>query len=328
MSRDGSKTDIALTFSSKRGQWAFTLDSPRKKNSGNVSCYRIDIASVGGASVVVVAKLAPACSPPARVASKPGSRRRARSCGSARSVPRVDRASCRARVVLVSARVVVSSPVDRPPGGSVLANDVARARRRSAMLAKRDLFALLLSAFAVYYGTRSESFVTFDRAWYLPLDPGGNAPRYDDPATRHGVDNHPPPPLFVDLNGDGEYEIIAASASAPEIRVFAQPANNGGAPSDRAEAAPPTTSSPATPPDGRIPHHPPQPPQPPPSEPRARSPWRPSSPRTSASPRAAARSRSPPVISSPRATLRRPDRRERRWWSSPPKDGIVPLFQP
>ena len=98
------------------------------------------------------------------------------------------------------------------------------------MLAKRDLFALLLSAFAVYYGTRSESFVTFDRAWYLPLDPGGNAPRYDDPATRHGVDNHPPPPLFVDLNGDGEYEIIAASASAPEIRVFAQPANNGGAP--------------------------------------------------------------------------------------------------
>ena len=180
--------------------------------------------------MVVVAKLAPACSPPARVASKPGSRRRARSCGSARSVPRVDRASCRARVVLVSARVVVSSPVDRPPGGSVLANDVARARRRSAMLAKRDLFALLLSAFAVYYGTRSESFVTFDRAWYLPLDPGGNAPRYDDPATRHGVDNHPPPPLFVDLNGDGEYEIIAASASAPEIRVFAQPANNGGAP--------------------------------------------------------------------------------------------------
>ena len=98
------------------------------------------------------------------------------------------------------------------------------------MLAKRDLFALLLSAFAVYYGTRSESFVTFDRAWYLPLDPGGNAPRYDDPATRHGVDDHPPPPLFVDLNGDGEYEIIAASASAPEIRVFAQPANNGGAP--------------------------------------------------------------------------------------------------
>ena len=230
MSRDGSKTDIALTFSSKRGQWAFTLDSPREKNSGNVSCHRLDNASVGGASVVVVAKLAPACSPPARVASKPGSRRRARSCGSARSVPRVDRASCRARVVLVSARVVVSSPVDRPPGGSVLANDVARARRRSAMLAKRDLFALLLSAFAVYYGTRSESFVTFDRAWYLPLDPGGNAPRYDDPATRHGVDNHPPPPLFVDLNGDGEYEIIAASASAPEIRVFAQPANNGGAP--------------------------------------------------------------------------------------------------
>ena len=97
LSRDGSKTDTALTFSSKRGQWAFTLDSPREKNSGNVSCYRIDIASVGGASVVVVAKLAPACSPPARVASKPGSRRRARSCGSARSVPRVDRASCRAR---------------------------------------------------------------------------------------------------------------------------------------------------------------------------------------------------------------------------------------
>ena len=40
------------------------------------------------------------------------------------------------------------------PAVRFLANDVARARRRSAMLAKRDLFALLLSAFAVYYGTR------------------------------------------------------------------------------------------------------------------------------------------------------------------------------
>ena len=57
MSRDGSKTDIALTFSSKRGQWAFTLDSPRdeirkRERTGLIIGSR-------RASVVVVAKPAP-----------------------------------------------------------------------------------------------------------------------------------------------------------------------------------------------------------------------------------------------------------------------------
>ena len=38
------------------------------------------------------------------------------------------------------------------------------------MLAKRDLFALLVSAFAVYYGSRSEGAATFDPAFHVPLD--------------------------------------------------------------------------------------------------------------------------------------------------------------
>ena len=98
------------------------------------------------------------------------------------------------------------------------------------MLAKRDLFALLVSAFAVYYGSRSEGAATFDPAFHVPLDEPhhrvGAFALGDAPASLGAsLGDHPghrdPPPLFVDLDGDGSVETVVASASAAEIRVLA-----------------------------------------------------------------------------------------------------------
>ena len=98
------------------------------------------------------------------------------------------------------------------------------------MLAKRDLFALLVSAFAVYYGSRSEGAATFDPAFHVPLDEPhhrvGAFALGDAPASLGAsLGDHPghrdPPPLFVDLDGDGSVETVVASARAAEIRVLA-----------------------------------------------------------------------------------------------------------
>lgn len=93
------------------------------------------------------------------------------------------------------------------------------------MLAKRDLAVMLLSAFAVYYSLQHDGVITFNRSWHLPTDDGvGDR---GDPVTHRGIDDHPPVPVFFDLNGDGEKEIIVASRG-PEIRIVAPPNGGGG----------------------------------------------------------------------------------------------------
>lgn len=93
------------------------------------------------------------------------------------------------------------------------------------MLAKRDLAVMLLSAFAVYYSMQHDGLMTFNRSWHLTTDDGiGDR---GDPVTHRGIDDHPPVPVFFDLNGDGEKEIIVASRG-PEIRIVAPPNGGGG----------------------------------------------------------------------------------------------------
>ena len=88
------------------------------------------------------------------------------------------------------------------------------------MLAKRDLAVMLLSAFAVYYSLQRDGVITFNRAWHLPDERGSG----DGVTMHYGVDDHPPVPVFFDLNGDGEKEIILASQTGrPEIRIAALP---------------------------------------------------------------------------------------------------------
>jgi hypothetical protein len=134
------------------------------------------------------------------------------------------------------------------------------------MLAKRDLAVMLLSAFAVYYSLQHDGVITFNRAWHLPNDDGRalmplftnvilhstpplmavsvihprnqpNPPGVSaalrvglgsrgDPVTHRGVDDHPPVPVFFDLNGDGEKEVIVAGRG-PEIRIVAPPSGGG-----------------------------------------------------------------------------------------------------
>ena len=97
-------------------------------------------------------------------------------------------------------------------------------RENAAMFAKRDVFALLLSCFAVYYSTLSEGVVSFhpafvvardgvagETAWASGEGPGGvfasgDVGDVDDPTDARRArarDDRPPPPQFFDLNGDG-----------------------------------------------------------------------------------------------------------------------------
>ena len=110
------------------------------------------------------------------------------------------------------------------------------------MFAKRDVFALLMSCFAVYYSTLSEGVVSFHPAFVVARDgvPGETAwdrrdPRggvfasgdVDDPTDSGNArarDDRPPPPRFFDLNGDGVREMLVAtgggaSGDAPTLRM-------------------------------------------------------------------------------------------------------------
>ena len=98
------------------------------------------------------------------------------------------------------------------------------------MFAKRDVFALLLSCFAVYYSTLSEGVVSFRPAFVVARDgvagetawddPRGHRERIfasgdvddpTDPRRARARDDRPPPPRFFDLNGDGVLEMLVAS---------------------------------------------------------------------------------------------------------------------
>ena len=99
------------------------------------------------------------------------------------------------------------------------------------MFAKRDVFALLLSCFAVYYSTLSEGVVSFHPAFVVARDGGPGETAWDAPSGflsgrfdgRSAVDDptdnrnankrddHPPPPKFFDLNGDGVREMLVAT---------------------------------------------------------------------------------------------------------------------
>jgi hypothetical protein len=111
------------------------------------------------------------------------------------------------------------------------------------MFAKRDVFALLLSCFAVYYSTLSEGVVSFHPAFVVARDVGPgetawDAPGFlsgrfdgrsdvDDPTDNRNAnkrDDHPPPPQFFDLNGDGVREMLVAtggsgSGDEPQLRM-------------------------------------------------------------------------------------------------------------
>jgi hypothetical protein len=111
------------------------------------------------------------------------------------------------------------------------------------MFAKRDVFALLLSCFAVYYSTLSEGVVSFHPAFVVARDVGPgetawDAPGFlsgrfdgrsdvDDPTDNRNAnkrDDHPPPPKFFDLNGDGVREMLVAtgggaSGDEPQLRM-------------------------------------------------------------------------------------------------------------
>lgn len=91
------------------------------------------------------------------------------------------------------------------------------------MFATRDVFALLLSCFAVYYSTFSEGVVSFDPAFVVSSEGGMgggmsgdtyfNRQAFDDPTLGSGqkqFDTHTPQPVFFDLNGDGVREMIVA----------------------------------------------------------------------------------------------------------------------
>ena len=96
------------------------------------------------------------------------------------------------------------------------------------MFAKRDVFALLMSCFAVYYSTLSEGVVGFHPAFVVARDgvPGETAwdrrdqggvfasGDVDDPTDSGNArarDDRPPPPRFFDLNGDGVREMLVAT---------------------------------------------------------------------------------------------------------------------
>lgn len=110
------------------------------------------------------------------------------------------------------------------------------------MFAKRDVFALLLSCFAVYYSTLSEGVVSFHPAFVVARDgfpgetawdrrdPGGGvfaSGDVDDPTDSGNArarDDRPPPPRFFDLNGDGVREMLVAtgggaSGDEPTLRM-------------------------------------------------------------------------------------------------------------
>lgn len=118
-------------------------------------------------------------------------------------------------------------------------------RENAAMFAKRDVFALLLSCFAVYYSTLSEGVVSFhpafvvardgvagETAWASGEGPGGvfasgDVGDVDDPTDARRArarDDRPPPPQFFDLNGDGVREMLVAagggaSGDEPTLRM-------------------------------------------------------------------------------------------------------------
>ena len=110
------------------------------------------------------------------------------------------------------------------------------------MFAKRDVFALLLSCFAVYYSTLSEGVVSFHPAFVVARDAGPGETAWDAPGFRgrfdgrsdvddptdarnaRARDDHPPPPRFFDLNGDGVREMLVAtgggaSGDEPQLRM-------------------------------------------------------------------------------------------------------------
>jgi hypothetical protein len=111
------------------------------------------------------------------------------------------------------------------------------------MFAKRDVFALLLSCFAVYYSTLSEGVVSFHPAFVVARDVGPGETAWDKPGFLSGRfdgrsdvddptdnrnankrDDHPPPPQFFDLNGDGVREMLVAtggsgSGDEPQLRM-------------------------------------------------------------------------------------------------------------
>ena len=103
------------------------------------------------------------------------------------------------------------------------------------MFAKRDVFALLLSCFAVYYSTLSEGVVSFHPAFVVARDAGPGETAWDAPGFRgrfdgrsdvddptdarnaRARDDHPPPPRFFDLNGDGFIDAQEIRSVNPSI---------------------------------------------------------------------------------------------------------------
>ena len=59
------------------------------------------------------------------------------------------------------------------------------------MFAKRDVFALLLSCFAVYYSTLSEGVVSFHPAFVVARDVGPGETAWDKPGFLSGAKSPP-----------------------------------------------------------------------------------------------------------------------------------------
>ncbi|GMH45150.1 hypothetical protein BSKO_13107 [Bryopsis sp. KO-2023] len=73
---------------------------------------------------------------------------------------------------------------------------------------KRDLSVLVLSAFAVYFALQNEGTFSFRKAWYFPLTQSQDL-LYDGAVTL-------PSPVVIDMNGDGDLEVIVAT---PDFKV-------------------------------------------------------------------------------------------------------------
>ena len=245
---------------------------------------------------------APACSPPARVAS-PSSRRRARSCGRSRRSFHASTARLVApRVVGIRARRRLEPSLTAAYTALYGFGERRRRSSRTRCSMKDDLFALLLSVFAVgYVSRRSARRDVRPRVASAPRTPAAPPPRTTTPRRDTAWTTSGRPRVFVDLNGDGERDHSCVLVRAGDSRL--RPDRR-----EHPDARPPptarwcccSTSSPATPPSRKViiillsllsrllrsrAHF---------------HPWRlvPENVRVSAP--SAARSRSPPVISSPR----------------------------
>lgn len=76
---------------------------------------------------------------------------------------------------------------------------------------KRDLGILILSIFSVFISFQHEGSFSFKEGFYYPLDESSNPVEHESERL--------PPPVVVDLNGDGHSEIVLATHDA-KLQVF------------------------------------------------------------------------------------------------------------